>query len=221
MHSFQRRFLGPDSLLPRNREIGTWTSPKEESLWVSVPASASKKCLVVCRLVWSVMVEDYSAPVLGSTIPALLECGLEPCMAQGKHSFLGVRTECIQAADEGLFPGWGGGRALCFLFTVFQGRIIVVPWEESCLCLLGCLKREAQTKPSRERLRLISRHSGRELWNEYQRGNPFPKIAAIWIARSESKGIARLPVWGWVNYVCSTVSEWPLCQSQSWSLMMV
>lgn len=53
------------------------------------------------------------------------------------------------------------------LFTVFQGRIIVVPQEESCLCLLVCLKREAQTKTSRERererLRLISRHSEREL----------------------------------------------------------
>lgn len=51
-------------------------------------------------------------------------------------------------------------------------------------------KKEAQTKPSRERLGLISRHPGRELWNEYQRGNPFPKIAVISIASSESKGKA-------------------------------
>lgn len=40
MHSSQKRFLGPDFLVPR-REIGTWTSPKEESLGMSIPVSAS------------------------------------------------------------------------------------------------------------------------------------------------------------------------------------
>lgn len=39
----------------------------------------------------------------------------------------------------------------------------MVPREESCLCLLVCLKKEAQTKPSRERVGLISGHTGREL----------------------------------------------------------
>lgn len=125
-------------------------------------------------------------------------------------SLCGVWSRVLHGLGLALLPGWknrthssaaegarswlrrGEGGPSVFLFTVFRGRIIVVPQEESCLCLPVCLKKAPQTEWSRESLRLISRRSGRELGNEYQRGNPFSKIAVIQTARSESKGITRL-----------------------------